>query len=155
MLHDPGRALAADHAMIDRVARVALDVADAAVLQMHFDAAAAGAHVAGGVFDLVGDFRRGVDRLLGRPVIVPAFAKIHATHHPRSGPAAATAPMAASPRYPRPLPAVRCRPAALARDRTARRPGAAEPTTRSTPDRAGSSCRSGRAHRAAAASPDA
>src|SRR5207237_6250144 len=43
MLHDPRGALAADHAVIDRVARVALDETDAAVLQMHFDAAAAGA----------------------------------------------------------------------------------------------------------------
>ena len=46
--HDAGRALAAEHALVHRVVRVALDVADAAVLQVDFDAAAAGAHVAGG-----------------------------------------------------------------------------------------------------------
>ena len=32
LLHDAGRALAADHAAVDRVVAVALDVADAAVL---------------------------------------------------------------------------------------------------------------------------
>ena len=50
----PAGALAAQHAAVDRVVAIALDVADAAVLQMNFDAAAAGAHVAGGVLDLVG-----------------------------------------------------------------------------------------------------
>ena len=77
LLHDAGGALAADHAAIDRVLRIALDVADAAVLQMHFDAAAAGAHVAGRVFDLVGDARRGIDLLPRRPVVPPTFEKTH------------------------------------------------------------------------------
>ena len=54
MRHDAGRALAADHALVDRVVAVAVDVADPAVLQMDPDAAAAGAHVAGGGLDLVG-----------------------------------------------------------------------------------------------------
>src|SRR5437763_16196830 len=54
MRHDAGRALAADYPPIDRVVAVAVDVADPAVLQMHPDAAAAGAHVTGGGLDLVG-----------------------------------------------------------------------------------------------------
>ena len=80
LLHDPRGALAADHAAVDRVLRVALDVADAAVLQVHFDAAAAGAHVAGRVLDLVGDARRGVDHLARRPVLAPLFEQTHAAH---------------------------------------------------------------------------
>ena len=54
MRHDAGGTLAADHAAVDWVVAVAVDVADAAVLQMDPDAAAAGAHVAGGCLDLVG-----------------------------------------------------------------------------------------------------
>src|SRR3546814_14571072 len=41
VVHDPGRTLGAEHALVDRVVAVALDVADPAVLQMHLDAAAA------------------------------------------------------------------------------------------------------------------
>ncbi len=52
--HDAGRALAADHAAVDRMIAIAVDVADAAVLQVHADAAAARAHIAGGGLDLVG-----------------------------------------------------------------------------------------------------
>src|SRR6185312_16399734 len=58
VLHDAGRTLRADHAAVDRMLRVAVDVADAAVLEMHADAAAAGAHVAG----------RGLDAVAGRLV---------------------------------------------------------------------------------------
>ena len=61
MLHDAGAALAAQHAAIDRMILVAVDVADLAVLDVHVDAAAAGAHVAGGLGDAVGDAWRGVD----------------------------------------------------------------------------------------------
>ena len=56
--HDAGRALAADHALVDWVVAVAVDVADSTVLQVHPDAAAAGAHVAGGGLDLVGSRHR-------------------------------------------------------------------------------------------------
>ncbi len=62
--HDAGGALGAQHALVHRVIAVALDVADAAVLQMHLDAAAAGAHVAGRGGDLVVHHRRQIDRLL-------------------------------------------------------------------------------------------
>src|SRR3546814_11625508 len=65
VLHDPGRALGADHALVDRVRRVALDVADHLVLalavgQPHLAAAAAGAPVAGGGLALVPGPRRQV-----------------------------------------------------------------------------------------------
>src|SRR3569833_2658669 len=53
MRHDAGGTLGADHAAVDRVVAVAVDVTDAAVLEMHPDAAPAGAHVAGGGLDLV------------------------------------------------------------------------------------------------------
>src|SRR5260370_22735717 len=53
LLHDAGGALAADHATIYRMIAVAFDVADGAILEMNFDPAAAGAHIAGCAFDLV------------------------------------------------------------------------------------------------------
>ena len=65
VLHDPGRSLAAQHAFVDRVILVALDIADLAVAQMDLDAAAAGTHVAGGGFGFVADFRRQVYTLFG------------------------------------------------------------------------------------------
>ena len=62
--HDSGGALGAQDSLVHRVVAVAFDVADAAVLQVHLDAAAAGAHVAGRGRDLVVHLRRIVDRLL-------------------------------------------------------------------------------------------
>src|SRR5438552_1967361 len=47
LLHDPGRALGAEHALVDRVVTIALDEADLAVFERDLDAAATGAHVAG------------------------------------------------------------------------------------------------------------
>ena len=49
LLHDPRSTLGADHALVQRMLGIALDVADFAVFQMHADAAAASAHIAGGV----------------------------------------------------------------------------------------------------------
>src|SRR5262245_57188159 len=68
VLHDAGRALAAQHTPVYGMIAVALDVADLAVLQEHADAAAAGTHVAGGCLDLVGGGARQVraDIRLGR-----------------------------------------------------------------------------------------
>ena len=66
-LHDPGRALGAKHALVDRVVAVALDIGDAARLQVHIDAAAAGAHVAGRLGDAVARFRRQVECRLPVP----------------------------------------------------------------------------------------
>src|SRR5690606_32278612 len=43
VLHDPGRALGAEHALVHRMIGIALDVAQAAVLDVDADAAAAGA----------------------------------------------------------------------------------------------------------------
>ena len=63
VVHDAGGTLAAQHALVDRMVGVALDVADAAVLQVDADAAAAGAHVAGGGFGGVGYGWGGVDGL--------------------------------------------------------------------------------------------
>ncbi len=64
VVHDAGRALAAQHALIDRMGLVALDIADAPILEMHANAATAGAHVTSGGLNLVGDLRRQVfDRL--------------------------------------------------------------------------------------------
>src|SRR5262249_40642522 len=53
LLHDSGGALGANHAAVHRMRAVALDVANAAVLEMHANAAAARAHVAGRRFYLV------------------------------------------------------------------------------------------------------
>ena len=52
LLHDPRRALGADHAPVDRVLRVAIDVPHLPVTKMNADATAACAHVAGGRLDL-------------------------------------------------------------------------------------------------------
>src|SRR5215468_10315401 len=53
VVHDPCRSLGAQHALVDRMRSVALDVADAAVAQVHVDPAAAGTHVAGRLLHLV------------------------------------------------------------------------------------------------------
>ena len=65
MLHDPGRTLGAQRTLVHRVVAVALDIANRTVQQVHLDAALAGAHVAGGEFDLIVDSGRGVDLLRG------------------------------------------------------------------------------------------
>jgi len=51
LLHDARCALGTDHALVERVIGIAVDVADLAVFQMHANAAATGAHVAGGDLD--------------------------------------------------------------------------------------------------------
>ena len=53
VLHDPGAALGTQDALVDRVIAVALDIGDLALLHMHVNAAAARAHVAGRLADLV------------------------------------------------------------------------------------------------------
>jgi len=59
--HDAGGALGAEHAAIDRMFGIAVDIADAAVAHMHANAATAGAHIAGRRHDRVAHERRGVD----------------------------------------------------------------------------------------------
>src|SRR5271154_5929505 len=54
-VHDPGRSLAAQHTAVHRVVTVTFDVAEPAVPQMNLDAAAAGAHVARGIYGLITD----------------------------------------------------------------------------------------------------
>ena len=53
VLHDPGRTLAAQDTPVHRMAAIALDVGYGSILQVHLDAAPAGAHEAGGRLDLV------------------------------------------------------------------------------------------------------
>jgi hypothetical protein len=52
MLHDAGRSLGAKHALVDRVIPVAFYVMDLAFGHVDIDAAAAGAHVTGGLANL-------------------------------------------------------------------------------------------------------
>ena len=61
MLHDTGRSLGTENALVHRMVAVALDVTDLAVTKMNIYAAAAGAHVAGRLPDLVTDMGGGVD----------------------------------------------------------------------------------------------
>jgi hypothetical protein len=75
--HDPGGALGAEHALVYWMVAIALDIADPAILQMHLDPAAAGAHVAGRAFDLVGYGAGELDLFLGRR---------HGRHAPRLAP---------------------------------------------------------------------
>ena len=65
LLHDPRRALGTQHALVERMVGVALDVAQFTIAQVDADAAAAGAHVAGGGLDL----GLGVGQGLGRRVV--------------------------------------------------------------------------------------
>ena len=58
---------AADHAFVDRMLRVAVDVPHIAIAQMHANAAAACTHVAGGRFDFVDRARHRIgDRVMQR-----------------------------------------------------------------------------------------
>ena len=66
VLHDAGGTLAAQHALIHRMIAVAFYVADAAVLQMHLNAATAGTHVARCAFDIVAGGCRERNRRFGR-----------------------------------------------------------------------------------------
>ena len=67
LLHNARGTLGADHALVQRVLRVALDVAHFTIAQMHPDAATAGAHVAGGVARLGGGTgKRRAQRIVDR-----------------------------------------------------------------------------------------
>ena len=63
-LHDAGRTLGAQHALIHRMVAVALDEADGAVAQIDLYAATAGAHVTRGGLDFVRDLGRSLDFFL-------------------------------------------------------------------------------------------
>ena len=93
VLHDAGRALAAQHALVDRVVAVALDVFDRAVLEVHLDAAAAGAHVAGRGLHLVPGLEVEVDLGLVRHEVSVSALSCNAaklTDPPRTAIAPAT-----------------------------------------------------------------
>ena len=51
LFHRAGGALGADHTPVDWMIRIAVDIADRAILDRHADSAAASAHIAGGVLD--------------------------------------------------------------------------------------------------------
>ena len=57
MLHDTSRAFGAEHAFIDWMVFIALDVADAAIFKMDPYTAPARAHIAGGCLHLFRDDR--------------------------------------------------------------------------------------------------
>src|SRR5690606_28548156 len=92
MLHDPGRSLGAKDALVHRMIGSSFDVAAFAVLQMHTDAAAAGTHIAGRVFNLVRDHGRSVRA---------AVAQNDTFWHLYSSPATLAGPRAASTRLHR------------------------------------------------------
>ena len=63
MLHDPGRPLGAQHALIDRVVAIAFNITDFrfavfACAQMDIDAASTCAHVTGCFSNFIGDMGR-------------------------------------------------------------------------------------------------
>jgi hypothetical protein len=61
MLLDASGTLAADDAFVDGVIAVAINIGNLAILQMHFDTTAAGAHITRGGFNLVPVFGRCID----------------------------------------------------------------------------------------------
>jgi len=63
VLHDPGRASGADHAVVHRMIGIALDIADASVSQMDADAAAASPYAGGGRFHHIVHRRGRIDPL--------------------------------------------------------------------------------------------
>ena len=69
-MHDPGRALGAEHTPVDRVVAVALDEAHLTALEVNLDAAAAGAHVACRELHFVGHACRRCARRGARPDLV-------------------------------------------------------------------------------------
>ena len=56
MIHQTGSTLGTQHATVDRMIAIAVDVDRLSVLEVDANAAAAGTHVAGGRGDLVGDW---------------------------------------------------------------------------------------------------
>src|SRR5262245_57350322 len=96
MLHDARRTLAADHALVHRMGTIALDIFDGTVLEINFDPATAGAHVAGGGLDLVPGLERGVDLGLGH-----GSPGVAAMANYMMGPGSAIGPIHADSRHQR------------------------------------------------------
>ncbi len=65
MLHDSGRTLAANDALVHRMAAVAFDIGDGAILQIDLYPATARAHVASGGRGRVPGLGRGIDKRFG------------------------------------------------------------------------------------------
>ncbi len=66
MLFDACSTLAADHAFVDGVIAVAINIGDGAIFEIDFNATATRAHIACGGFNLIPCFRRkGDNRLRG------------------------------------------------------------------------------------------
>ena len=81
LLHDAGTALGADHAVVERMIRVAVYVAYLAVAQMDAYPASACAHIAGSVAHLVLCIRcRGSQRVVQRGDCAPGVAKVMVIH---------------------------------------------------------------------------
>ena len=76
MLLDAGSALAADHTLVHGVIAVAINVNHLAIFKMHFDAAAACAHIASRGFNLVPIFGAGVDLRFGQDSCVDHEDKV-------------------------------------------------------------------------------
>ncbi len=96
VLHDAGSALGAEHAAIDRVVRVAVDIDWLAAPEMDANAAAAGAHVTGRMLYLVGGRRRGVGRP-AREQAAPSITHLHLPPPARCAGLFATSPLSPSP----------------------------------------------------------
>ena len=68
VLHDARRTLGTEHAPVHRMVAVAFDIGDFPVLHVHVDPAPAGAHVAGGLADLVRHLGAQIQAGLRHPV---------------------------------------------------------------------------------------
>ena len=73
MLHDPGGTFGTKNTLVDGMVLVSLDIFDLAILHMHVDAAAAGAHVAGRLADFVRNLRAWTGFYLCRQEISPGL----------------------------------------------------------------------------------
>ena len=65
MLHDPGRPLGAEDSLIDWVIPIPFDISNVAIFEVHIDPTTARTHVAGGLTDLIANFRLSINRWLG------------------------------------------------------------------------------------------
>jgi hypothetical protein len=81
MLLNACRTLAADYTFVDGMITIAINVSDFAIFQMNLYAAATGAHVTCGGFNLVPIFGRRVDLRLGEDSHVATIAKHRDAHY--------------------------------------------------------------------------
>ena len=74
MLFDASSALAADYTLVHWVIAIAININNLAIFEMHFDAAATGAHITRGGFNLIPIFGAGVNLRLGKDSHVQTIA---------------------------------------------------------------------------------